>query len=84
MSKFLRKKHELRNYDFCYGLGVNWVDLEHGKFYHIQEYREAIDRGEKPEKIRVSSYSDPDGTLEWVDPIIVKERMKDPDPDPRY
>lgn len=79
-----RKKHELRNYDFCAGMGVNWVDMDTGKFYHIQEYCEKMASGEHPEKIRVSPYSDPNETLEWVDPMIVKERMQDPEPDPRY
>ena len=80
----MRKKSELRNFDFCSGMGVNWVDMDSGRMYHIQEYKEAMDRGEKPQKIRVTTYSDPNTTIEWLDPMIVKERMEDPEPDPRY
>lgn len=80
----LRKKHEMRNYDFCYGMGVNYVDMDNSKMYHIQEYREAIDRGEKPDKIRVTLFGGSDETIEWIDPYILQEKMKDPDPDPRY
>ena len=79
----LRKKHELKNYDFCYGMGVNWYDMASGKFYHIQEYREAIDKGEKPKGIRVT-YPGKEETLEIVDEYILRQRMKDPEPDPRY
>ena len=79
-----RKKHELRNYDFCYGMGVNWVDLNTGKMYHIQEYKEAIERGEKPEGIKVSYTCKPDDIIEVVGEYTLRERMKDPEPDPRY
>lgn len=81
----LRKKHEMRNYDFCYGGGFNWVDIGTGKLYLIQEYREAIDRGEHPEGIRVVMTGDPEQkTVEVVGPYTLRERMKDPEPDPRY
>ena len=80
----LRKKHALKNYDFCYGMGVNWIDLDNGKMYHIQEYREALERGEKPKGIRVTNIGNEEETVEIVDPYIVKERMKDPEPDPRF
>ena len=80
----LRKKREMKNFDFCYGMGVNWIDMDTGKMYHIQEYREAIDRGEKPEGIKVSSWGKPDDILEVVGEYTVRERMKDPEPDPRY
>jgi len=79
----MHKKHELRNYDFCYGMGVNWIDLNNGKMYHIQKYREAIDRGEKPKGIEVT-YTNSDKVIEIADPEIVRERMKDPEPDPKY
>lgn len=79
-----RKKHEMRNYDFCYGAGVNWYDMGRGLMYHIQEYKEAIEKGEKPKGIRVTQGGDISKTVEWVDPIIISERMRDPDPDPRY
>ena len=80
----LRKKHELKNYDFCYGAGVNWYDMDRGRFYHIQEYKEAIEKGEHPKGIRVTTDGDPEHTVEWVNEYILKERMKDPEPDPRY
>jgi len=81
----MRKKHELKNYDFCYGMGVNWVDMDRGKMYHIQEYKEAIEHGEIPKGIRVTKWDDPSqATLEIVGEYTVRERMKDPEPDPRY
>ena len=81
----LRKKHELRNYDFCYGMGVNWVDMDRGKMYHIQEYKEAIEHGEIPKGIRVTKWDDPEQkTIEYVGEFTLRERMKDPEPDPRY
>jgi len=80
----LRKKHALRNFDFCVGMGVNWVDMDTGKLYHIQEYSEALKKGENPTKIRVTRYSGGSDNEEWVDPMVVKERMEDPEPDPRY
>lgn len=81
----LRKKHEMKNYDFCYGMGVNWVDMDTGKMYHIQEYREKIEKGEHPEGIRVSRWDDPNKTcIEVVGEYTLRERMKDPEPDPRY
>ena len=80
----MRKKHELRNYDFCYGMGVNWYDMSKGLMYHIQEYREAIDRGEQPQGIRVTVGGDISKTVEWVNEYAMRERMKDPEPDPRY
>lgn len=80
----LRKKHAMRNYDFCYGAGVNYYDLEKGLMYHIQEYKEAIEKGEHPKGIRVSQYGNIKNTIEWVDPVILADRMQDPPPDPRY
>lgn len=80
----MRKKHELRNYDFCFGAGANWYDMEKGLMYHIQEYKEALNNGEKPKGIRVTRGGDIQQTIEWVDPVILKERMSDPEPDPRY
>ena len=79
----IRRKHPMRNYDFCYGMGANWIDVDTGKMYHIQEYREAIERGEQPKGIRVTK-GDSDEVLEWVGEYTLRERMKDPEPDPRY
>lgn len=81
----MRKKHKIRNYDFCYGMGVNWVDMDKGKMYHIQEYREAIDKGEHPAGIRVSKWDDPEQKcIEIIGEYTLRELMKDPEPDPRY
>jgi len=79
-----RKKHALRNYDFCYGMRVNWCDMDTGKIYYIQKYCEETVNGKKPKGIEVAYMSDPDNIIEVLDPIIVRERMKDPEPDPRY
>ncbi len=85
MQNTFRKKRPMSNYDFCYGGGINWCDMETGKMYMIQEYREACDRGETPDGIRVVLWGDPEQkTIEVIDPYILKERMKDPEPDPRY
>lgn len=79
-----RKKHKMKNYEFCFGAGVNFYDLEKGVMYHIQEYKEALERHEQPKGIRVTIGGDINKTIEWLDPIILAERMKDPEPDPRY
>ena len=84
MSERVRKKHELRNYDFCFGAGLNWYDMDKGQMYHIQEYKDALERGERPKGIRVTNGGDISNTVEWVQPEILQERMKDPEPDPRY
>ena len=79
-----RKKHELRNYDFCFGAGLNWYDMSLGHMYHIQEYKEALERGEHPSGIRVTVGGNIENTLEFADPYTIEQRMKDPEPDPRY
>ena len=84
MSERPRKKHEMRNYDVCYGAGVNFYDLEKGVMYHIQEYKEANEKGEHPKGIRVTRGGDINQTIEWVQPEVLQDRMADPDPDPRY
>ena len=52
--------------------------------YHIHEYKEALDRGEHPKGIRVTQGDDISKTIEWIDPVVARERMKDPEPDPRF
>ena len=84
MSEKPRRKHEMRSYDFCYGAGVNFYDLERGLMYHIQEYKEDLEKGEHPKGIRVSRGGDINQTIEWIQPEILRDRMEDPDPDPRY
>lgn len=79
----LKRKRPMSNYDFTFGMGVNWVDMDSGVIYHIQEYKEALARGEKPKGIRMTKVGN--GTeIGYKDPVIVAELMKDPDPDPRY
>ena len=77
-----RKKHKIDHYDFCFGGGMNWYDLNTCKLYMIQEYKEACDRGEQPTTIRVTGI---DGkTIGEITPSELRELMKDPEPDPRY
>ena len=77
----IQKKRELKNYDFCYGMGCNWVDVKTGRMYHIQEYKEAVEKGERPKGIRVT-----DGVQElgYIGEYTLRELMKDDEPDPRY
>lgn len=84
MQQSQRKKHSMRNYDFCYGAGVNWYDLDRGLMYHIQDYKEAIEKGENPKGIRVTRGGNLSNTVEFIDPVICRMRMEDTDPDPRY
>lgn len=83
-----RQKRKQNNFKFAMGMGTNWADLDRGLMYMIQEYKEAQDdpmipKNQKPAKIRVCRISD--GSLvEMVAPEIVEERMKDPEPDPKY
>lgn len=82
MSETIRKKHEMRNFDFCYGAAVNWYDMNDGNMYMIQEYREAIDRGEHPVGINIQ-----DGRGNYIGTIneyALRVKMADPEPDPRY
>ena len=78
----IRRKHEMRNFDFCYGAAVNFYDMNSGYMYMIQEYREAIDRGEHPVGINIH-----DGNGNHIGVIgeyALREKMRDPEPDPRY
>ena len=83
-----RQKHRANNFKFAYGMGVNWVDLDNQQIYLIQEYKEKMDdptipKDKKPKKIRIVAM---DGVTELgaVEPEIAEERMKDPEPDPKY
>ena len=83
-----RQKHEVNNFKFALGMGMNWVDLDKNCMYMIQEYSEklndpTIPESQKPKKIRIMNL---DGTVELgaVEPEIIEERMKDPDADPKY
>ena len=88
MMPVARKAKKLRNFEFAVGYGMNWADLDTGIMYHIQEYKEALDnpnipKEEKPTKIRMTKLSNGE-ELGWVDALIVAQKMKDPEPDPRY
>ena len=78
-----RRKRPMNNYDWCFGQGANWYDLNTGKTYMLQEYKEAIARGEHPEGIRVAG-NPLTVTLGYVSPEKLKQIMEDPPPDPRY
>lgn len=88
-----RKKKQVDNFKFSMGMGMNWVDIDKGVLYHIQDYKEAIDKGEKPKGIRISSLTEteigPDGNivpkdLGYATEEQVEAKMKDPEPDPKY
>lgn len=81
----LRKKGKMNQFDFCYGGGYNWVDMENNTIYYIQEYREAMDRGEHPDGIAYGTWGDPQhARTGTISEYALREKMKDPDPDPRY
>lgn len=90
MSRYIppRKKRKANNFKFALGIGVNWVDIDKQRIYMIQEYYEkmndpTIPPDKKPTKIRVMAM-DGKTQLDYVEPEIVEERMKDPEPDKRY
>ena len=76
MNPFFKKK-EMKTFDWCYGMACNWADIKTGVMYYIQEYREAMDKGEKPQGIRTSM-----GT--YISEYQLRDLIKDPEPDPRY
>lgn len=82
------RRRKLDNFKTALALGSNWVDLDAGVIYHIQEYAEAlhdprIPKDKKPTKIHMTRLKD-GADLGWADEAIVAEKMKDPEPDPRY
>lgn len=88
MIPIMRKKKPIDNFKMAVGMGTNWVDLDAGIIYHIQEYKEALDnpnisKEKKPTKIRMTRLSD-GKELGWTDEYEVSTKMKDPKPDPRY
>lgn len=81
----LRKKTPMENFKFCVGSACNYVDMETGKMYHIQEYAEEIRKGKDPDKIKVTYWDNANGpALEYVTPEQMKDIMADKEPDPRY
>ncbi len=84
-----RRKRKADNFKFALGMGTNWADLDKGVMYMIQEYKEKLDdptipADKKPTKIRVCDINNTSITLDWVAPEVIQERMKDPEPDPKY
>lgn len=82
------RKRKLNNFKLAVGTGSNWVDLDTGIMYMIQEYSEMlhdpkVPKDQKPTKIRMVNYKT--GKLVgWADEATVEQKMKDPEPDPRY
>ena len=82
------RNRKLNNFKTALGLMSNWVDLDKGIVYHIQEYAEAlrnpaIPADKKPDKIRMTNYKTGED-LGYVSIYLIEEKMKDPEPDPRY
>lgn len=88
MFEPLRRKRQSNNFKFALGMGMNWIDIDRGLIYMIQEYREKMDdpnipKDKKPKKIRIFKL-DGETYVGEAEPEIIEERMKDPEPDPRY
>lgn len=75
-----RKKSPMKTYEFCYGAGLNWVDLSDNTIYFIEEYKEAVEKNENPNGIR---YQTVDGEEGYISELKLKDKMTDPEPDPR-
>ena len=76
-------KKDMKNFEFALGLGMNWVDLSKGRLFHVQEYKEALDRGEHPAGIRVTNIAGDEELGVWSE-IRCQDEMRDPDIDPKY
>ena len=82
------RKRKLNNFKLAFGTGSNWVDLDSGVMYMIQEYSEMmrdpkVPDDQKPTKIRMVNYKTGE-LIGWADEAVVEQKMKDPEPDPRY
>ena len=82
------KFRKMENFKLAVSLGTNWVDMDTGVMYMIQEYAEMlhdpkIPKDQKPTKIRMVRVKTGED-IGWADEWIVAEKMKDPEPDPRY
>ena len=82
------KRRKLDNFKTAFGMGADWVDQDSGIMYHIRAYYDAmhnpkIPANKKPTKIRMTKYKTGE-ELGWVDDWLVAEKMRDPEPDPRY
>lgn len=85
-SSGIRRK--MTNFKMAVSLGSNWVDLDAGIIYMVQEYAEAlhdpkIPQDKKPTKIRMTDLKT-GKDIGFADEWVVAEKMKDPEPDPRY
>lgn len=84
----IKKRKPLDNFKFAVGTGMNWVDINKGILYHIQEYADALNdpkipKDKKPTKIRMTKLGD-NTEIGLADPDTIARKMRDPDPDPRY
>lgn len=82
------KRRKLNNFKMAVGMGVNWVDMDTGIMYMIQEYADMlhdpkVPDDQKPTKIRMVKYKTGED-LGWADEAVVEQKMRDPEPDPRY
>lgn len=82
------KIRHLDNFKTAMGMGANWIDLDSGIMYHIQEYYELlhdpkVSKESKPTKIKMTNYKTGE-LIGYADEYEVAERIKDPKPDPRY
>lgn len=82
------KRRKIDNFKTAVGMGANWIDMDSGIIYMIQEYAEAlhnpkIPKDKKPTKIRMVKYKTGED-LGYADESVVEQKMKDPEPDPRY
>ncbi len=82
------KIRKMSNFKLAMGTGSNWIDLDSGVMYMLQEYSELIHdtkvpKDQKPTRIRMVNYKTGE-TIGWADEDAVAELMKDPEPDPRY
>ena len=82
------KRRKLDNFKLAVSLGTNWIDMDTGIMYMIQEYAEAlhdpkVPKDKKPTKIRMVKYKTGED-LGMADEYVVEQKMKDPEPDPRY
>lgn len=82
------KIRKLENFKTAMGMGANWIDQDKNVMYHIQEYYEAmhnpaIPADKKPKKIRMTNPKTGE-EIGWAEDWLVAQKMKDPEPDPRY
>lgn len=82
------KRRKMNNFRTAVGLEANWIDMDTGIMYMIQEYAEAlhnpkIPKDQKPTKVRMVKYKTGED-LGYEDETLVEMKMQDPEPDPKY